>query len=98
MTAASITDPLSYAAALLDAVGADRDQVPAEIALQCLYAAELLERAGARPRPTALLDGDPRASLRTAMGALAALAEDVFTHSPVLDAARTARHALRRLG
>jgi hypothetical protein len=98
MTGGSITDPLSYAAALLDAVGADRDQVPAEIALDCLYAAELLELAGARPRPTALIDGDPRVSLRTAMGALAALDEDLFTSPPVLDAARAARRALRQLG
>ncbi|MGY1631891.1 hypothetical protein ACI784_09330 [Geodermatophilus sp. SYSU D01186] len=98
MTAASITDPLSYAAALLDAVGADRDQVPADIALQCLFAAELLEQAGARPTLTALIDGDPSASLRTAMRALATLDEDVFTSPPVLDAARAARHALRRLG
>ena len=98
MTAESITDPLSYAAALLDAVGADRDQVPAECALGCLYAAELLELAGARHRPTALVDGDPRASIRTAMGTLATLDEDVFTSPPVLEAARTARHALRRLG
>ena len=98
MTVESITDPLSYAAALLDAVGADREQVSAEIALDCMYAAELLELAGAKPRPTALIDGDPRASIRTAMGALAALAEEVFTRQPVLDAARTARHALRRLG
>ena len=98
MTAAPSTDPLSHAAALLDAVGADRAQVPAAIALDCLYAAELLELAGARPKPTALVDGDPRASVRTAMSTLAALDEDVFTSPPVLDAARAARHALRRLG
>jgi len=98
MTVESITDPLSHAAALLDAVGADRAQVPADVALDCLSAAELLELAGARPKPTALVDGDPRASVRTAMSTLAALDEDVFTSPPVLDAARAARHALRRLG
>jgi hypothetical protein len=98
MIAEPITDPLSYAAALLDAVGAARDQVPAETALGCLYAAELLELGGARPGPAALIDGDPRASIRTAMGLLAALDEDVFTSPPVLDAARAARRALRRLG
>ena len=98
MTAEPSTDPLSYAAALLDAVGADRDQVPAETALECLYAAELLELAGAHPAPTELIDGDPCITLRVAMAALADLHEDVFASSPVLDAARAARHALRRLG
>ncbi len=98
MTADVTTDPLGAAAALLDAVGADREQVPADIALDCLYAAELLELAGARPGSATLVDGDPRASIRTAMGLLAALDEDVFTSPPVLDAARAARHALRRLG
>jgi hypothetical protein len=98
MTVESITDPLSYAAALLDAVGADREQVPAEAALDCLYAAELLELAGARPEPAALVDGDPRVSIRTAMRALAAVDENVFISPPVLDAARAARQALRRLG
>ena len=98
MTAEPITNPLSYAAALLDAVGADREQVPADIALDCLHAAELLELAGAHPEPTALIDGDPRASIRTAMGMLATLDEDLFSSPPVLDAARSARHALRKLG
>ena len=98
MTLQLITDPLSYAAALLDAVGADREQVPADIALDCLHAAELLQLAGARPSPTRLIDGDPRVSIRTAMGTLAVLDEDVFSSPPVLDAARAARHALRRLG
>ncbi len=98
MTPDVTTDPLSYAAALLDAVGADRAQVPAEIALSCLYAAELLELAGARPAATELIDGDVRISLRVAMAALADLDEDVFARSPVLDAARAARQALRRLG
>lgn len=98
MTVDAATDPLSYAASLLDAVGADRDQVPAEVSLDCLYAAELLELAGGRAEPTALVDGDPRASIRTAMGALATLDKDTFESSPVLEAARVARHALRRLG
>ncbi len=98
MTVDSGTDPLSHAAALLDAVGADREQVPAETALDCLYAAQLLQLAGGRPEPAALIDGDPRVSIRTAMGALAELDADVFTSPPVLDAARAARHALRRLG
>ena len=98
MTADTTADPLHYAAALLDAVGADRDRVPAEIALYCLYAAELLELAGARPVRTELIDGDVRTTLRVAMAALADLDEDVFASPPVLDAARAARHALRRLG
>ena len=48
--------------------------------------------------PTELIDGDPGITLRVAMAALADLDEDVFTSPPVLDAARAARHALRRLG
>ncbi len=98
MSADATTDPLSHAAALLDAVGADRTQVPAETALRCLHAAELLEQAGARPTPTGLVDGDVRITLRVAMAALADLDEDVFASPLVLDAARAARHALRRLG
>jgi hypothetical protein len=98
MTADVTTDPLSYAASLLDAVGADREQVPADVALGCLYAAELLELAGARAQLTPLIDGDPRASVRAAMGALGLLDEAAFASPQVVDAARAARHALRRLG
>jgi hypothetical protein len=98
MTDDTVTDPLGYAASLLDAVGADREQVPADIALECLYAAELLELAGGRTQPVPLIDGDPAASIRAAMGALGLLDERTFASTPVLDAARAARHALRRLG
>lgn len=98
MTIDAVTDPLDYAASLLDAVGADREQVPAEVALDCLYAAELLEAAGARAAPTPLIGGEPRASIRAAMAALGGLDEDRFAEQHVLDAARAARRALRRLG
>ena len=98
MTVEASIDPLSYAASLLDAVGADREQVPADIALECLYAAELLELAGARTERTPLIDGDPRASVRAAMAALGLLDEAAFANPQVVDAARAARHALRRLG
>jgi hypothetical protein len=98
MTADVASDPLSYAASLLDAVGADREQVPADVALECLYAAELLELAGARAQSTPLIDGDPRASVRAAMAALGLLDEAAFASPQVVDAARAARHALRRLG
>ncbi len=91
------TDPLSYAASLLDAVGADRELVSAEIALDCLYAAELLEVAGARAVLTPLIGGDPRANIRAAMAALGGLEEGGFTDEQVLDAARAARRAGRRL-
>ncbi|WP_116451695.1 hypothetical protein [Blastococcus litoris] len=97
MTVDAATDPLSYAASLLDAVGADREQLPAEIALECLYAAELLELAGGRAEPTPLIDGDPRASIRAAMTALGSLGVEDFARSLVIDAARAARHALRQL-
>jgi hypothetical protein len=83
MTADEASDPLSYAASLLDAVGADREQVPAD---------------SARTELTPLIDGDPRASVRAAMGALGLLDEATFASPRVLDAARAARHALRRLG
>lgn len=98
MTLDEASDPLSYAASLLDAVGTDREHVPADIALDCLYAAELLELAGGRAQPTALIAGDPATSIRAAMGALGLLDADTFASSPVLGAARAARHALRRLG
>ena len=98
MTTDVARDPLSYAASLLDAVGADREQVPADIALECLYAAKLLELAGARTERIPLIGGDPRASVRAAMGALGLMDEAAFASPQVLDAARAARHALRRLG
>src|SRR3954447_26814219 len=91
MTVDTVSDPLGYAASLLDAVGADREQVPADIALECLYAAELLELAGGRAEPVPLIDGDPAASIRAAMGALGLLDERTFASTPVLDAARAAR-------
>jgi len=91
-------DPLSYAASLLDAVGADREHIPADIALECLQAAELLELAGGQAQPIRLVEDDPRASIRAAMGALGLLDQDTFTTGYVLDAARAARRALRRLG
>jgi hypothetical protein len=98
MTLDTASDRLDYAASLLDAVGNDREQVPAEVAVACFYAAELLELAGAQAALLPLIDGDPRITLRVALAALADLDEDTFASTPVLDAARTARHALRRLG
>ncbi len=97
MTAEPSTDPLSYAASLLDAVGADREHIPAHIALECMQAAELLELAGGHAQPVPLVDDDPRASIRAAMGALGLLDQDTFTTRFVLDAARAARRALRQL-
>ena len=97
MTVDADIDPLSYAASLLDAVGADREQVPADIALDCLQAAELLELAGGHAQPVPLVDDDPRASIRAAMGALGLLDQNTFTTRYVLDAARAARRALRQL-
>ncbi|RBY97554.1 hypothetical protein DQ237_00990 [Blastococcus sp. TF02-8] len=98
MTVDASIDPLSYAASLLDAVGADREHIPADIALECLQAAELLELAGGQAQPIPLVEDDPRASIRAAMGALGLLDQDTFTIGYVLDAARAARRALRRLG
>ncbi len=97
MTVDADIDPLSYAASLLDAVGADREQVPADIALDCLQAAELLELAGGHAEPVPLVDDDPRASIRAAMGALGLLDQDTFSTRYVLDAARAARRALGQL-
>ena len=98
MTIDTLPDPLSYAASLLDAVGADRLLVSAEISLECLYAAELLELAGGRAEPIPLIDDDPRTSIRAAMTALGGLDEDTFATPLIVDAARAARHALRQLG
>jgi hypothetical protein len=97
MAVDSSIDPLSYAASLLDAVGADRELVRADIALECLHAAELLELAGGHAQAIPLIDDDPRTSIRAAMGALGLLDQDTFTTGYVLDAARAARRALRQL-
>ena len=97
MTVDADIDPLSYAASLLDAVGADREQVPAQIALECMQAAELLELAGGHAQAIPLVDDDPRASIRAAMGALGLVDQEVFATPYVMDAARAARRALRQL-
>jgi hypothetical protein len=97
VTAEASIDPLSYAASLLDAVGADREQVPAHIALECMQAAELLELAGGHAEPVPLVDDDPRASIRAAMGALGLVDQETFATRYVIDAARAARRALRQL-
>jgi hypothetical protein len=97
VTVEASIDPLSYAASLLDAVGADREQVPAHIALECMQAAELLELAGGHAEPVPLVDDDPRASIRAAMGALGLLDRETFATRHVIDAARAARRALRQL-
>ena len=97
MTVEASIDPLSYAASLLDAVGADREQVPAHIALECMQAAELLELAGGHAEPVSLVDDDPRASIRAAMGALGLVDQETFATRYVIDAARAARRALRQL-
>ncbi len=97
MTVEASIDPLSYAASLLDAVGADREQVPAHIALECMQAAELLELAGGHAEPVPLVDDDPRASIRAAMGALGLVDQETFATRYVIDAARAARRALRQM-
>ncbi|SSC22116.1 Hypothetical protein KLENKIAIHU_697, partial [Klenkia terrae] len=97
VTVEASIDPLSYAASLLDAVGADREQVPAHIALECMQAAELLELAGGHAEPVPLVDDDPRASIRAAMGALGLVDQEAFATRYVIDAARAARRALRQL-
>jgi hypothetical protein len=97
VTVEASIDPLSYAASLLDAVGADREQVPAHIALECMQAAELLELAGGHAEPVPLVDDDPCASIRAAMGALGLVDQETFATRYVIDAARAARRALRQL-
>jgi len=97
VTVEASIDPLSYAASLLDAVGADREQVPAHVALECMQAAELLELAGGHAEPVPLVGDDPRASIRAAMGALGLVDQETFATRYVIDAARAARRALRQL-
>ena len=89
---------LGHAAALLNAAGADRERVPAETALDCLYAADLLELAGARPQTLERDDADPRERIRDALQHLASLDQDPAVHSVVSEATQVARDALARLG
>ena len=62
-----------------------------------MQAAELFELAGGRAAPVPLVDDDPRASIRAAMGALGLRHQKTFRPAHVLDAARAARRALRQL-
>ena len=89
--------PLDYAASLLDSVGSDFARVPADVALDCLYAADLLEQAGGRAASAPLVDDDPRVTLRAAMTALFRAGDAAFASPTVVEAARVARQALRRL-
>ncbi len=90
---------LDQAASLLDAIGAaDAASVPPEVLMLCLSAATYLELAGGRARRAPLVDGDPRATIRAAMTALSQLDLDTFGAEPVLEAARSARRALRLMG
>jgi hypothetical protein len=98
VTSSASTDALSAAASLLEAVGADRARVPAAPALDCLYAAELLEAAGARIEPARPAEEDPRAGVRAAMTALGSLEADLFADSRIVEAARAVRRAHRALG
>src|ERR1700712_665156 len=98
MTDEEFRDLLDDAASLLDSVGADRERVSAEGAPQCLHGAELLEEAGGRAGVSPMVDEDPRTTIRAAMTALSRLNETTFASAPVIDAARAARQALRRLG
>ena len=99
-----MTDPdthdqalLTRAASLLDCVGAHR-ATAAEVALPCLAAAELLERAGGRASRVELIEGQPRPTILAALGALSKLGDDVFRTDHVLQASRTARRALNLVG
>ena len=90
---------LDEAASLLDAIGAaDAASVPPEVLMLCLSAATYLELAGGRARSVPLVDSDPRTTIRAAMTALSQLDLDTFGAEPVLEAARSARRALRLMG
>ena len=94
----SMADRLSVAASLLDTVAADRRDVPAGAAVDCLFAVEQLAGAGARLVAVDLVNADARTRLRLAMSELAALDDDTLSRPSILDAARAARHAYRQLG
>jgi len=79
-------------------VGADREQVPAHIALDCMQAAELLELAGGHAEPVPLVDENPRASIRAAMGALGLLDQETFATPYVLEPVRKPYAAAVRAG
>ena len=88
---------LTLAASLLDSVGAHRPIVPAEVALPCLQAAELLESAGGRTSRVELIDQQARPSILSALSAMSKLGEDVLRTDAVLEAGRSARRALNSL-
>ncbi len=90
---------LDEAASLLDAIGAaDAASVPPDVVVLCLLAANNLELTGGHARRAPLIDGDPRATIRAAMTALSQLDLDTFGEQPVLEAAQSARRALRLMG
>lgn len=88
---------LHRAAGLLSGVGhADPQQVDPGVALLCLAAVEGLRRVGVDTRWLVIDPAHVAAVLDEALTNLAALTEDVFAATPVLDAAADVRAARAR--
>ncbi|WP_041795403.1 hypothetical protein [Modestobacter italicus] len=89
---------LGQAAALLEAVGSDRDRVPASVAEDCRRAADLLRQAAALPVAAAVHAANPRAAVREAMAMLSRLSDAQLSSEPTLTAVRIIWRVYVRIG
>jgi hypothetical protein len=83
---------LDAAARLLDAAG--RTAADSQVAIDCLRAAECVERAGGRISPTSIV-GDVTSNVRSALALLSALEDDALDGVDVQAAMALALRALR---
>lgn len=85
---------LRRAAELLTGVGqASSASTDPGVALLCLAAAEDLRRLGVSPRPVPLDQSQVLGAVSDALTSLAALPDEIFASTPVLDAAANVRAA-----
>ena len=89
---------LGVAASLLDAVGSDRDRIPALVAEDCRRAADLLRQSGGPPTPDVMPVADPSATVREAITMLSKLSSEQLSSEPMLTAVTLMWHIYVRIG
>lgn len=77
---------LGEAASLLEALGSDRDRIPAPVAEDCRRAADLIRHAGGLPAPAVRHVANPKETVREAMTVLSKLSDAQLSSEPTLTA------------
>ena len=89
---------LGEAASLLEAVGSDRDRIPAPVAEDCRRAADLLRQAVGLPAPAVMPAADPESAVREAMTMLSKLSDAQLSTEPTLTAVTILLRVFVRIG